>query len=94
MSLSRCHLISTLDSLEIGKAAGTDTPISPALCSSCPSSPASDNSLGQHQREGVCSARGRDETPGRPGTGTRHYCTDGETGIIILFDDLIITVLL
>lgn len=92
MSPSHCHLISALDSLEIGKAAGMETLISPALCSSCPSSPALDISFEQHQREGVRSPRGRDETPGRPGTGTHNYCTGGETGIIISFNDLIITV--
>ena len=71
MSLSCCHLISALDILEIGKAAGTEIPLSPALCSSYPLAPASVNSPGWCQREGVDSpagqeGTGRDETPGRP----------------------------
>lgn len=60
MSLSCCHLISALDSLEIGKAAGTEITLSPALCSSYPLSPASVNSLGWHQREGVDSPAAQD----------------------------------
>lgn len=60
MFLSHCHLISALDILELGEAAGTEVPLSPALCSSYPLAPASLNSLGQHQREGVDSLAGWD----------------------------------
>lgn len=62
MFLSHCHLISALDILEIGKAAGTEVPLSPALCGSYTLAPASVNSLGQHQREGVDSLAGWDGT--------------------------------
>lgn len=66
MSLSHCHLISTLDILEAGKAAGTEIPLSPVLCSSCPLSPASLNSPGWCQCEAVDNPVRQDETPGRP----------------------------